>query len=49
MVLDTTGKPIKIQEVLENREINIWTGPEGGWSEKEREKMKDNGFLFVRF
>ncbi len=49
MVLDTTGKTIKIQEVPKNQEINIWTGPEGGWSEKEMKKMKDNGFVFVRF
>lgn len=49
MVLDTTGKMIKIHELPENKEIIIWTGPEGGWSEKERKKMQENSFLFVRF
>jgi 16S rRNA (uracil1498-N3)-methyltransferase len=49
LVLDTTGKSLKISEVSRNQDISIWVGPEGGWSEKEREKMKENGFLFARF
>ncbi len=30
-------------------EIGLWVGPEGGWSEEERGKMRDYGFIFARF
>jgi 16S rRNA (uracil1498-N3)-methyltransferase len=49
LVLDTTGRSIKVTEISESYDISIWIGPEGGWSEKEREKMKENSFLFARF
>ena len=49
ITLDTMGASQKITEIPQNREISIWVGPEGGWSEKEREKMKEYGFIFVRF
>jgi 16S rRNA U1498 N3-methylase RsmE len=49
LVLDTTGKSLKVSEISRNDSIGIWVGPEGGWSEKEREKMRENGFLFARF
>lgn len=49
IVLDTTGVLQKMHEMPQNREISIWVGPEGGWSENEREKMRDNGFIFARF
>ena len=31
------------------KNMALWVGPEGGWSSPEREKMKDNGFIFARF
>lgn len=49
LVLDTTGTPQKLTEMPQNQEIALWVGPEGGWSEDERNKMKENGFIFVRF
>lgn len=48
-VLDTTGISKKLTEMPQNQEISLWVGPEGGWSENERNKMKENGFIFVRF
>ncbi len=48
ITLDTTGKVIKVSEILLSDHLSIWIGPEGWWSEKEREKMSDSGFLFVR-
>lgn len=49
VVLDTTGNMLKLTEMPQNDEIHLWVGPEGGWSENERSKMKENGFIFVRF
>jgi RsmE family RNA methyltransferase len=49
ITLDTTGTSLKITEISQNENISIWVGPEGGWSPKEREKMRDNGFIFARF
>lgn len=49
IVLDTTGVLQKMHEMPQNREIGIWVGPEGGWSDIEREKMRENGFIFARF
>jgi 16S rRNA (uracil1498-N3)-methyltransferase len=49
IVLDTTGISQNLREMPQNQKVGIWVGPEGGWSEKEREKMKENGFIFVRF
>lgn len=49
ITLDTTGISLKMQEMPKNEAISLWVGPEGGWSPKEREKMKDNGFIFARF
>lgn len=49
IVLDTTGILQKMHEMPQNREISIWVGPEGGWSDIECEKMRDNGFIFARF
>lgn len=48
ITLDTSGKVMKISEILFSEYISIWIGPEGGWSDNEREKMIDSGFLFVR-
>jgi RsmE family RNA methyltransferase len=48
-VLDTTGISQNLREMPKNEEISIWVGPEGGWSDREREQMKENGFIFVRF
>ncbi len=49
IVLDTIGKSLKMQEMPQNNEISIWVGPEGGWSDVERVKMEENGFIFARF
>lgn len=48
MTLDTIGRVTKISELPFSEHISIWIGPEGGWSDEEREKMNNNGFLFVR-
>lgn len=49
IVLDTTGTPKRLTEMPRDQEIGLWVGPEGGWSEDERSKMRENGFIFVRF
>lgn len=49
LVLDTAGTTLKMQEVPQKKEIGIWVWPEGGWSNEERNKMIDNGFIFARF
>lgn len=49
IVLDTVGKVSKISDIQESGDIALWVWPEGGWSEKERSKMLENGFLSVRF
>ena len=49
ITLDTTGIVLKMQEMPQNDAVSLWVGPEGGWSPKEREKMKENGFIFARF
>ena len=48
MTLDTIGRSLKISEIPIFDQVSIWIGPEGGWSDTEREKMSDSGFLFVR-
>ena len=48
-LLDTTGAIMKLTEMPQKDMIHLWVGPEGGWSESERKKMKENGFIFVRF
>lgn len=35
-------------EVLQKK-ITLFVGPEGGWSPREIEEMKTNGFTFVHF
>lgn len=49
ILLDTTGAIMKLTEMPQKDMIHLWVGPEGGWSESERKKMKENGFIFVRF
>lgn len=31
------------------QDIGLWVGPEGGWSDDERNKMSEKGFIFARF
>jgi 16S rRNA (uracil1498-N3)-methyltransferase len=49
MTLDTTGALQNLSTMPQNDEIWIWVGPEWGWSESERSKMIENGFIFARF
>lgn len=49
IILDTTGKSIWIWEQGYLHSMWLWVGPEGGWSENERTKMIDNGYIFARF
>ena len=49
IVLDTIGQDRRISEYSGYQDIGLWVGPEGGWSDDERAKMQDNGFIFARF
>ena len=49
VVLDTVGKERYLREFSDIQDIGLWVGPEGGWSEEERQKMIDNGFIFAHF
>lgn len=49
LVLDTIGDKKQASEFTALRDIGVWVGPEGWWSEAERIKMSDKGFIFVRF
>lgn len=49
LTLDTLGEQVSVSHLPIADKYNIWIGPEGGWSNEEREKMNENGFLFVRF
>jgi 16S rRNA (uracil1498-N3)-methyltransferase len=49
MVLDTTWLTRKCREYDNIADIALWVGPEGGWSDDERSKMGDYGFIFARF
>jgi 16S rRNA (uracil1498-N3)-methyltransferase len=49
ILLDTLGMPQKLTEMPQDREMALWVGPEGGWSDEERIKMERNSFISVRF
>ncbi len=49
MVLDTTWLTRNCREYDNIGDIALWVGPEGGWSDDERSKMSDYGFIFARF
>jgi 16S rRNA (uracil1498-N3)-methyltransferase len=49
IVLDTIWESIRISRYDDLQNIWLWVGPEGGWSDAERDKMQDNGFIFARF
>ena len=49
IVLDTVGLSRRMSELSSLQHIGIWVGPEGGWSEREREEMRGYGFIFARF
>lgn len=47
--LDTVWLVRSFREFDMMQDINLWIGPEGGWSDDEREKMNSNSFIFARF
>ncbi len=49
IVLDTIGKSSRISEFRGHSHIGLFIGPEWGWSEEEREKMLNYGFIFAHF
>lgn len=49
IVLDTIGESIRISHYDNLQNIALWVGPEGGWSDVERVKLLDSGFIFARF
>lgn len=49
IVLDTIWESIRISQYDNLQNMGLWVGPEGGWSDAERVRMSDNGFIFARF
>lgn len=49
ITLDTIGLSRTFGEFSSLMECNLWIGPEGGWSDDERDKMSANSFIFARF
>jgi 16S rRNA U1498 N3-methylase RsmE len=49
LVLDTVGSQRRISEFRNIQDIGLWVGPEWGWSDEERIKMNDYGFIFAHF
>jgi len=49
LFFDPSGEKIKNfeKEILNHKVINVFIGPEGGWSEKEINLVKENGFLIA--
>ncbi len=49
IVLDIVDIPSRFSDFETFPVIALWVGPEWGWSETERVKLKEYGFIFVRF
>ncbi len=49
ITLDTIGLPRTFSEFDTLQDLHLWIGPEGGWSDNERDKMNANSFIFARF
>ncbi|MEI6296976.1 MAG: RsmE family RNA methyltransferase [bacterium] len=47
LFFDHSGQNISEIKNTENKKINIFIGPEGGWEEYERESAKENNFKIV--
>jgi 16S rRNA (uracil1498-N3)-methyltransferase len=49
LFFDLSGEKLKNfeKEILNHKVINVFIGPEGGWSEKEINLAKENGFLIA--
>ena len=49
LFFDPNGEKLKNfeKEILNHKVINVFIGPEGGWSEKEINLAKENGFLIA--
>ncbi len=48
VTLDTIGEKYS-RVLISEKNISLWIGPEGGWSETERDKMKEYWFITARF
>ncbi len=49
IVLDTVSLNRSLQECTNTQNIGLWVGPEWWWSDRERDEMRDNGFIFAHF
>lgn len=49
ITLDTRWQEGILSEYKQAQNVGLWVGPEGGWSDEERQEMKEYGFIFARF
>lgn len=49
IVLHTAGVKNQLSDFKNEKNIGIWIGPEGGWSDDEMEKMNKNNFITAHF
>jgi 16S rRNA (uracil1498-N3)-methyltransferase len=47
--LDFDGKPFSSVKIKEGEKIGLLFGPEGGWSDKERDFLKEKGIKSISF
>lgn len=49
IVLHTVGEKNQLSDFKNEKNIGIWIGPEGGWSDDEIQKMNENNFITAHF